>query len=216
MPRKKRRFTPLQQEYKKQQNRLKQAIRRAEKKGYVFQENIIPELPKRVTRKALQSIKELKPKSLYKKAVKLDIETGEITPGLEARKKERKEAVKKAKRTKKIKEEIQKQKITTEYPSFSKIIISNFLAEVSRFPEVAYPLFKRWIEDLLTQYSEDDVARMLETAKNDGVFPDYSVAYRRDLILSRIADMTSFLDTSQGFKDEIIEALEYSEDWEQI
>lgn len=103
-------LTPYQQEYKKQINRLKRAVKRAEKKGYVFEENVVPEMPKRVTAKSLEKIKQTKPKELYKKAEWIDIDTGETMSGVERRKYERQVATERAKTTRylnKIKREIE-------------------------------------------------------------------------------------------------------------
>ena len=43
--------TENQKAYQKERRRLLQAVRRAEKQGYIFPEDIVPELPKRVTKK---------------------------------------------------------------------------------------------------------------------------------------------------------------------
>lgn len=76
--------TELQKAYQKERRRLQSAKRRAEKQGYVFPENVIPDMPKRVTRKALEKIQQTKPKDLYEKA-KWVSETGEEKPALERR-----------------------------------------------------------------------------------------------------------------------------------
>lgn len=76
--------TELQKAYQKERRRLQAAKRRAEKQGYVFPENVIPDMPKRVTRKALEKIQQTKPKDLYDKA-KWVSETGEEKPALERR-----------------------------------------------------------------------------------------------------------------------------------
>lgn len=68
MARKRSKLTPLQTEYKKQQERINRFIKRAEKRGYTFQEGIVPEMPKRVTRKALEEIKRINAPKLYAKS----------------------------------------------------------------------------------------------------------------------------------------------------
>lgn len=92
--------TENQKAFQKQRQRLLQAIRRAEKKGYIFEENLVPNIPKRVTKKALEGIRATKPDELYKKARFLDVETGELTDAQEHRKQVRKEAYKKGRRKK--------------------------------------------------------------------------------------------------------------------
>ena len=50
---KRKKKTENQKAYQKERRRLLQAVRRAEKQGYIFPEDIVPELPKRVTKKQL-------------------------------------------------------------------------------------------------------------------------------------------------------------------
>lgn len=100
MAKNRRTYTPLQQEYRKQQKRIQNFIRRAEKRGYQFEENLVPEMPKRVTKQAIERIKSIKPKILYKSAVYGgEASQGEVVQGLEGRKLERKASAQKAKAT---------------------------------------------------------------------------------------------------------------------
>ena len=86
---KKKKPTQLQLDYRKQVKRLKQAIRRAENRGYIMPDDIIPEQPKRITRKTVERLKKITTNDIYAKAEKLDFETGELMPGEIARKAER-------------------------------------------------------------------------------------------------------------------------------
>ena len=219
---KKKKPTQLQLDYKKQVKRLKQAIRRAEKRGYIVPDNIIPKQPKRITSKSIERLKKITAKDIYKKSEKLDFETGELIPGEKARKLERSESAKKAARTRKEKR-YNKQKGESEYyvpdyetfPSGADIVISNFRAEASRFPEVAQPIVNQWLNRLLNDYSKEDVAEMLENAAEQGLGIEYSIAYREDLLLDRLSEMLDLLPgASTGNKMDIMEALEYEEDWE--
>lgn len=219
---KKKKPTQLQIDYSKQVKRLKQAIRRAEKRGYIIPDNIIPEQPKRITRKSVERLKKITTDDIYKKSEKLDFETGELIPGETARKAERSEAAKKGARTRREKR-YNPDKGESEYydlqyetfPSAADIVISNFRAEATRFPEVAQPIVNQWLDRLLRDYSKEDVAEMLENAAAQGLGIDYSIAYREDLILDRLSEMFDLLPgASTGNKMDIMEALEYEEDWE--
>lgn len=219
---KKKKPTPLQLDYKKQVKRLKQAVRRAEKRGYIVPDNIIPEQPKRITRKSVERLKKITTKDIYAKSEKLDIETGELISGEKARKLERSEAAKKGARTRREKR-YNAEKGESEYyepqyetfPSGADIIIRNFKAEMVRFPEVAQPIVNKWLDRLLRDYSKEDVAEMLENAASQGLGVDYSIAYREDLLLDRLSEMFDLLPgASTGNKMDIMEALEYEEDWE--
>ena len=219
---KKKKPTKLQLDYRKQVKRLKQAIRRTEERGYNVPDNIIPERPKRITRKSVERLKKITTKDIYAKSEKLDFETGELIPGELARKQERSESAKKAAKTRKEKRynaelgesEYYEPKYET-FPSGVDIVISNFRAEVTRFPEVAQPIVNKWLDRLLRDYSKEDVAEMLENAAAQGLGIDYSIAYREDLILDRLSEMFELLPgASTGNKIDIMEALEYEEDWE--
>lgn len=70
--------TKLQQQYKREQAKLKRRVRTAEKRGFVFGPNIIPSTPARVTQKSLQNIQSLRSDTLYAQAqVYIDPITGE-------------------------------------------------------------------------------------------------------------------------------------------
>lgn len=215
-------LTQLQLDYKKQVKRLKQAVRRAEKRGYIVPENVIPKQPKRITKKSVERLKKITTKEIYSKSEKLDFETGELIPGEVARKQERSESAKKAAKTRKEKR-YNAEKGESEYyepqyetfPSGADIIIGNFKAEMTRFPEVAQPIVNKWLDRLLRDYSKEDIAEMLENAASQGLGIDYSIAYREDLLLDRISEMFDLLPgASTGNKIDIMEAMEYEEDWE--
>jgi hypothetical protein len=94
----KRKKTVNQQEYDKQIKRLKSFIKRAEKRGYRFENDIIPDKPQRITKKTINDLKKITPNKLYSKATH---ESG--LSGTDARNQERQIAADRAKRTKNIK-----------------------------------------------------------------------------------------------------------------
>ena len=71
-------LTRLQQEYEKEIARLRKGFKRYEKQGFVFPEENYGQRPSRVTKKKLESIKQVKPKELTSISERFDIETGEI------------------------------------------------------------------------------------------------------------------------------------------
>lgn len=71
--------TLLQSLYKKEYRRLQKSFYYWKKQGYQFpEEEFIKKNPKRVTKQAVEKLKALKPKDILKKAVQIDIETGEV------------------------------------------------------------------------------------------------------------------------------------------
>lgn len=217
----KRKLTPIQQQYRKERRRIQNAMNRLEKQGYVLPEDLLPSIPKKVTQASINRLKKITSESIYKKSKKLDFETGEITPGIVARDKARSQRAKEAARRRAFKQEYASPQVYTEppkyttFPSGADIIINNFRSDViGRFPESAGPILNRWLDGLHAQQDKEDVANMLETAQANGVVIDYKVAYNTEALMGAIADFMDYLDTTSGFKQDLMDALEFEEDWE--
>lgn len=217
----KRKLTPIQQQYRKERRRIQNAMNRLEKQGYVLPEDLLPSIPKKVTQASINRLKKITSESIYKKSKKLDFETGEITPGIVARDKARSQRAKEAARRRSFKQEYASPQFYTEppqyttFPSGADIIINNFRSDViGRFPESAGPILNRWLDGLLAQQDKEDVANMLETAAANGVVIDYKVAYNTEALMGAIADFMDYLDTTSGFKQDLMDTLEFEEDWE--
>lgn len=71
-------LTVNQEAFKKEIRRIRDGLRKAEKRGYVVDWSLVPELPNRVTKKRLEEIKKIKPRNIYIKGRWVDFETGEI------------------------------------------------------------------------------------------------------------------------------------------
>ena len=134
-----RKLTANQREYAKQVKRIKQAISRAEKRGYRFDKDIIPEKPKKISKKQIENLKQIKGDTLYEKATYLNQETGEIVEGTEGRKIERKESAKKSAETRKRNKQ---KKEKPYYPNGGDIIANNVVDDfISKLSEPEPPLF---------------------------------------------------------------------------
>lgn len=97
----------LLKEYNKERNRIKRFIRYAEKRGYVFEANLLPPKPKTITSGSVRRLSKIRPAELYKKAYAISAITGQpIT--VEQRKREiRSEASRKAWETKRRKQDLE-------------------------------------------------------------------------------------------------------------
>lgn len=71
----------LESQVKKELRRIKAFIKNAEKRGYQFEENVIPAIPKNVTQATVRRFQNIKPETLYKKATAVNPNTGEIISG---------------------------------------------------------------------------------------------------------------------------------------
>lgn len=165
-------LTENQKAYQKERRRLLQAVRRAEKQGYIFPEDIVPELPKRVTNKQLEKIQKTKPKKLYEKAEFVYQETGEIVPA----KQRKQEAIRKAKETRKRKKQISIPSVPTYYPTISILdTIRDRISELTRETKPPIPIETRKNEllsifdDTVTMFSDniDEYENYLEAHESE-------------------------------------------------
>lgn len=98
----KRKLTPNQVAAQKEIARIKRFIRRAEKRGFIF-EPIDLSLPARITKKKIEQLKAIKPNYLYNRSKYYDALKGKYIKGTERRTQERKKAAKKAANTRFLK-----------------------------------------------------------------------------------------------------------------
>lgn len=207
-------LTENQKAYQKERRRLLQAVRRAEKQGYIFPEDVVPDLPKRVTKKRLENIQKIKPKDLYKKAEFVYEETGEIVPAEQRKQEIKQEAIKKAKETRKKEKKIRIPSIPTYYPTISIIdVIRDRISELTRESKPPIPIEFRKnellsiFEDTVTllgdniidyehylEEHESEIAELLNVISYDSNAEQISASF---VTLGRILNMKS-LSMSQA------------------
>lgn len=98
----------LKQQYMKERRRVQRFIKAAEKRGYIFDQGIVPAIPKRITDASIRRLKKLTPAYLYGKSQYVDKSTGEIISGKRGRERERSKAAKKGNILKRIKNRVKK------------------------------------------------------------------------------------------------------------
>ena len=141
---KKRKQTETEKLYSKQLKRIKQFIRRAEKRGFIFKEDIIPQKPKKVTKASVRKLEKLTPEKLYKKSLYVEESTGEIEEAQKRRKEERKQSAKKAAKTRK---ERQKQRRGWSFKDAEK--------HREQLPSEGKEVFKNIIDDFVSRLQID-------------------------------------------------------------
>ena len=155
-----RKLTKNQIEYNKQVRRIKNFIKRAEKRGYEFNEDILPKTPKRITKQAIKRLENLKPKQLYEKAEFLDTSTGEMLKGSKGRKLERQRASEKAKQTR------QRNKSKKKKPKTSlkaeDVILNNFYEYLKTFPVKLTARISHFVKKLEKEIGRNEVATALQ------------------------------------------------------
>ena len=140
----------LAQAYKKELKRIKQFMRRAEKRGYRWYYYELPKKPKKITEKSVSRLKKITPDLLYKKGEYISQETGEILEGVKGRTIERKTVAQKAEETRKQKKKKKKkEKQNREQPKAPK-------------PETTEQLYGEYLPD----YSEMVINNVYELIDN--------------------------------------------------
>jgi hypothetical protein len=208
---KRKKQTENQKAFQKERRRLLQAVRSGEKQGYIFPEDVVPELPKRVTKKQLEKIQKTKSKQLYKKAEFVYQETGEVVPAEQRKQEVKQEAIRKAKETRKRNKKIS---IPTYYPTISIIdTIRDRISELTREAKPPIPIENRKnellsifednvtaFEDNIIEYEhyleehESEIAELLNIISYDSDAEKVSASF---VSLGRILNMQS-LSMSQA------------------
>lgn len=197
--------TPSKNEYDKQRKRLKQAIRRAEKQGYIFSEDILPKKPKRITKASVRRLAKITPELIRQKAKFLIEETGEIIP------------VKGNKAV--IKQEITRKKQERTHaepqylPSFSANVIQRFKSYILGFPPAIYEMVLPLINTLIHDIGEDGVATALENMPQQ--FHEYLHRHTYDSGTAISEFATSLIeyvpDVTIQYKKDLMDKFEYNE-----
>lgn len=224
---KKRKQTPTERAYYKQVKRIKQFISRAEKRGYQFSEDVLPQRPKRVTQSSVRKLAKLTPEKLYQKAVYSGLASyGEIVPATEGVKLERSFRAKKAAETRKYrlaepaqeptntKGFVPPENISEDVTFFDAVVISGFKAHVSQFNEHASNLLLTWLDRILATNDAHDVATMLNDGAEAGLIVTYQIVYSQDKLTQYMSEMLNYLpEAGPLFKAEMMDAMEQEEDF---
>lgn len=118
------RLTPNQKAWEKEITRIERFMKKASKRGYVFNEDIIPVRPARITKKQLSALKSMRGMKVYEQS-RYYTPTGAIIPGSSG------PAYEKA-----LKSQIGKRKIKN-YPFEAEIVRDNLKKLLARFSAFA-------------------------------------------------------------------------------
>ena len=195
MPKK---FTPMQEAFRKEQKRLLRAIQREYRKtGVELDRDLIPQMPNRVTKKALQDIKNIKPRDLRKESQFVDYETGEILDYSQAKDRWQNE-----------------QQIAVPYTlNVDDAIIANFMGSLSKYNMDFQNKMRSWLNGLINEYpngreaGKSAVAQMLHEGAENGVVVTYRIAYSDVMLSEFMADMLDYLPSDVRTKADIMEEM---------
>lgn len=221
----------LLKEYNKERNRIKQFIRNAEKRGYVFEPNLIPPKPKTITSGSIRRLSKIRPAQLYNKAYAISAVTGQSIT-VEQRKKEiREEATRKAwetRRRKKDQEEYNRIKSSREWQQMfhsSKIVwdkVQAMIANVGVQQSQSADLLSNLLNSEIEKYGTDSVLYSIAQASEDFLSTcEVIIKYHPSSAVSRTAvehlyTLISGNIPSDAEQAEIDKALASDETWEEI
>lgn len=221
----------LLKEYNKERNRIKRFIRNAEKRGYVFEPNLIPPKPKTITSGSIRRLSKIRPAQLYKKAYAISAVTGQpIT--VEQRKREiRTEASRKAwetRRRKKDEEDYNRIKSNTKWQQMfhvTKLVwdkVQSMIASVGVQQSQSADLLNNLLNSQIEQYGANIVLYSIAQASEDFLSTcEVIIKYHPNTAVSRTAvehlyALISGNIPSDAEQAEIDKALASDETWEEI
>lgn len=221
----------LLKEYNKERNRIKRFIRNAEKRGYVFEPNLIPPKPKTITSGSIRRLSKIRPAQLYKKAYAISAVTGQpIT--VEQRKREiREEASRKAwetRRRKKDQADYNRIKTNREWQQMfhaSRQVwgkVQSMIANVGVQQSQSADLLNNLLNSQIEKYGADIVLYSIAQASEDFLSTcEVIIKYNPDSGVSRTAvnhlyTLISGNLPSDAEQAEIDKALASDETWEEI
>lgn len=221
----------LLKEYNKQRNRIKRFIRNAEKRGYVFEPNLIPPRPKTITSGSIRRLSKIRPAQLYNKAYAISAVTGQpIT--VEQRKREiREEATRKAwetRRRKKDQADYNRIKSNKEWQQTfhaSRLVwdkVQSMIANVGVQQSESADLLNNLLNSQIEKYGADIVLYSIAQASEDFLSTcEVIIKYHPNSAVSRTAvehlyTVISGNLPSEAEQAEIDKALASDETWEEI
>lgn len=221
----------LLKEYNKERNRIKRFIRNAEKRGYVFEPNLIPPKPKNITSGSIRRLSKIRPTQLYNKAYAISAVTGQpIT--VEQRKREIREAASRkaweTRRRKKDQADYNRIKSNKEWEQMfhtSKLVwdkVQSMIANVGTQQSQSADLLSNLLNSQIEEYGADIVLYSIAQAGEDFLSTcEVIIKYHPDSAVSRTAvqhlyTLISGNLPSDAEQAEIDEALASDETWEEI
>ena len=231
----KRKRSQVEIEYSKQRKRIQSFIRKHEKEGFYFEENILPAVPKKITKASVSRLKKITPQKLYSKAVYAgEASYGEVVSSYKGRQLRKQEAKKKREKRQRLKKQRIKtphpkrikDKVSTDKSFYTRTVLSGWYATLENYSKSpAYSVLRMWMNKLIRDNGEDAVARMLEQAASNGNILVWSVAYKTEEAIEYMGNVMKYLqDQGDIYQDEMEENIQYwkdlgeaiesEEDWE--
>ncbi len=206
-------------EYRKERKRINQFLNRAMERGYIFPERLF-HAPKNINKRAVESLKKLTAKELYKKAQYSGWyvpDEKEVVSGEDGRKLERKVAAQKAKET------IERKKHDTELPPqddmFARTVVQHYINRIEQSPTIirkgepeggAKKLLLSWINQMIKENGYWGASEMILKGEESGTLLTFKVLNYFDIAVQYIGMMINYLpEYGVRYGEEVIDRLDY-------
>lgn len=206
-------------EYRKERKRINQFLNRAMERGYIFPERLFHE-HKNINKQAVESLKKLTTKELYKKAQYSGWYAPEgkaVVSGEEGRKLERKAAAQKAKETR------ERKKHDTELPPqddmFARTVVQNYINRIEQAPTIirkgepdggAKKLLLAWINQMIKENGYWGTSEMILKGEESGTLLTFKVLNYFDIAVQYIGMMIGYLpEYGVQYGEEVLSRLDY-------
>lgn len=207
-PTRSRKLTPNQKLYKDQIHRLTRAANKLVKEGYLDAKDLIPSMPKVVTKKKIEEIKKITPDILRGRSKVAVSPEGEVLTGKELRRQQRDERKQRRKKTKpqKPEETVEKKKKTervkepeSQMPALSDIILDQVWETIESYPNASYYLaLKNFMNGLLASQGKEAVVQALQKCAEE---TGYTVS--RETLYNAGGEYYSFRDRMLRYLPEV-------------
>jgi hypothetical protein len=214
MPKRRKRLTAVEKEYRRIRKNLQSWVRAENRRGFIYNtEKLIPKIPKKITRGSVNRLKKLTPEKRRSYATAyVDFNTGEIFTPKEGRKRYRKD--------RELYRQTGNMDVFATAPGISNIILENFYDLISSYVFGRWDrritdrrdMAKSWIDRIVTTYGADAAAQMLEEGKRKGNWLSAKEAYDAIRLQSSLNEMLTYLKVPENEKRSFMENEFYDEE----
>lgn len=207
------------EEYMNERKRVLRFMRRAMERGYIFPERLFHE-HKTINKKAVESLKKLTGKELYKKAQYSGWYVPEgkvVVSGEEGRKLERKAAAQKAKETRERKKH--DTKLPPQDDMFARTVVQNYINRIEQSPTIirkgepeggAKKLLLSWINQMIKENGYLGTSEMILKGEESGTLLTFKVLNYFDIAVQYIGMMIVYLpEYGVQYGEEVLDRLDY-------
>ena len=221
----------LLKEYNKERNRIKRFIRYAEKRGYVFEPNLIPSRPKTITSGSVRRLSKIRPAQLYNKAYAISAVTGQPITVKQRKREIREEASRKAWETRRRKKDqadynrIKSNKEWQQMFHMSKLVwdkVQSMIVNVGVQQSESADMLNNLLNSEIEKYGADTVLYSIAQSSEDFLSTcEVIIKYHPSSAVSRTAvqhlyTLISGNLPSDAEQAEIDKALASDETWQEI